>query len=163
MGIFHDKFGVMEDEAGDIICFRGSNNETAAAFNSNYEAFDITCSWQSSDFDFSKITKSKETFHRLWNNMEANVLVCDMDDTIHQQLLSYNKGKVIVDKVQLEPNCFLLDYDTELKLEMKTSPDIILNNKMYKLRLKRYVDTNWSNNMVLKFNQQNTYTSFKKN
>ena len=28
-GIFHDKFGIMEDEIGDIICFRGSNNETA--------------------------------------------------------------------------------------------------------------------------------------
>ena len=29
-GIFHDKFGIVEDAEGNIICFRGSNNETAA-------------------------------------------------------------------------------------------------------------------------------------
>lgn len=161
-GIFHDKFGIMEDEIGDVICFRGSNNETAAAFNANYEAFDITCSWQSSEFDFSKITKSRDTFDRLWNNRESNVLVCDMDDTVQQQLLSYNKGKIIVDRVQLEPNCFLLDYDTELKLEIKTNPDILLDNKIYKLRLKRYVDVIRSDSRFLRFNQQYTYTAFKK-
>lgn len=45
-GIFHDKFGIVQDAAGDRICFRGSNNETAAAYETNYESFDITCSWQ---------------------------------------------------------------------------------------------------------------------
>ena len=34
-GIFHDKCGLVTDIAGDVICFRGSNNETAAAVNIN--------------------------------------------------------------------------------------------------------------------------------
>lgn len=161
-GIFHDKFGIMEDEIGDVICFRGSNNETAAAFNYNYEAFDITCSWQSSEFDYSKITKSKDTFCKLWNNEEPNVYVCNVGEAIQQEILSYNKGKIIVDRAQLEPNCFLLDLDDELKLEMKTDPSIILNNKVYKLRLKRYVDMQRSNEHVLKFRKGSTYTTFKK-
>lgn len=161
-GIFHDKFGIMEDEIGDTICFRGSNNETSAAFNYNYEAFDITCSWQTSEFDYSKITKSKETFSKLWNNEQENVCVCNIADAIRQEILAYNKGRIIVDRAQLEPNCFLLDFDGELKLEMKTDPSIILNNKVYKLRLKRYIDTQRSNENLLKFKKESTYTTFKK-
>lgn len=161
-GIFHDKFGILEDEIGDIICFRGSNNETSAAFDHNYEAFDITCSWQTSEFDFSKITKSKETFSKLWNNEQTNVYVCNIADTIQREILSYNKGRIIVDKVQLEADCFLLDFDGELKLEMKTDPAIILTNKVYKLRLKRYIDEQRSNQNVLKFKKESTYTIFKK-
>ena len=30
-GIFHDKCGIVTDEKGNVICFRGSNNETEAA------------------------------------------------------------------------------------------------------------------------------------
>lgn len=161
-GIFHDKFGIMEDEVGDTICFRGSNNETAAAFNYNYEAFDITCSWQSSEFDYSKITKSKEMFAKLWNNEEDSVCVCNIDEAIRQEILSYNKGKIVVNKAQLETNCFLLDYDDELKLEMKIDPSIILNNKVYKLRLKRYIDLQRSNENILRFKKEYTYTAFKK-
>lgn len=56
------------------------------------------------------------------------------------EILSYNRGQIIVDKTQLEKDCFLLDYDTELKLEMKTDSSILLNNRIYKLRLKRYID-----------------------
>jgi len=139
-GIFHDKFGIMEDEIGDIICFRGSNNETSASFNANYEAFDITCSWQTSSFDYSKITKSKQTFDKLWNNETENVVVCDVNQTLYQEIVSHNKGMVIIDTAQLQPNCLLLDYDGSLNLSIKFEPSLLLNNATYKLRLKRFVD-----------------------
>ena len=161
-GIFHDKFGIMEDEIGDIICFRGSNNETAAAFNFNYEAFDITCSWQTSEFDYAKITKCKEVFEKLWTDTEKKIAVRDIDDVVLNEILSYNRGQIIVDKTQLEKDCFLLDYDTELKLEMKTDSSILLNNRIYKLRLKRYIDSQRSNDNVLRFKSHYTYVAFKK-
>lgn len=160
-GIFHDKFGVMEDEAGDVICFRGSNNETAAAFNSNYEAFDITCSWQASSFDYSKITKSKKTFEMLWSNKENNVIVCDISEVLHREILSYNKGMVIVDTAQLEPNCLLLDYNGRLYLDIKLDPAFVFNNSLYKLRLKRYDDTELSNEKTIYFQSRRTYTDYK--
>jgi len=89
-GIFHDKFGIMKDKSGNIICFRGSNNETDAAFHSNYEAFDITCSWLASPFDYSKITKSIEAFNDLWENKAHGVHVCDVDEVVYK-FLSFNR------------------------------------------------------------------------
>lgn len=162
LGIFHDKFGVMEDEVGDVICFRGSNNETAAAYNTNYEAFDITCSWQASAFDYSKIVKSKEIFENLWNNKVENVLVCDMSQTLHREIVSHSKGKVIIDTVQLEPSCLLLDYDDGLKLDIKIEPSLLLNNAVYKRWLKRYVDLERSNDHIIHFKSSLTYPSYKK-
>lgn len=161
-GIFHDKFGVMEDEVGDVICFRGSNNETEAAFNYNYEAFDITCSWQASSFDYSKITKSKKTFETLWSNKANNVIVCDISEALHREILSYNKGMVIVDTAQLEPNCLLLDYNGILYLSIKLDPSFVFNNSLYKLRLKRYANTELNNEKTIYFKSQLTYPVYKK-
>lgn len=161
-GIFHDKFGVMEDEVGDVICFRGSNNETAAAYNTNYEAFDITCSWQASAFDYSKITRSKETFEKLWNNQTENVLVCDIGQTLHQEIISHSKGAVIIDTAQLEPNCLLLDYDGGLKLDIKVEPSLLFKNAVYKMRLKKYVDLEQSNEHIIRFKSSSTYPTYKK-
>lgn len=161
-GIFHDKFGIMEDELGDVICFRGSNNETEAAFCANYEAFDITCSWQSSTFDYSKITKSKETFEKLWNNAAENVLVCDISQVLYQEILSHNKGMVIVDTAQLEPDCILLDYDGGLRLDIKVEPSLLFKNAVYKLKLKRYVDPAQSGEFMIRFQNHLTYPVYKK-
>lgn len=161
-GIFHDKFGVMEDEVGDEICFRGSNNETEAAFKSNYEAFDITCSWQASSFDYSKITKSKDTFEALWNNKANNVIVCNISETLRKKILSYNKGMVVMDTVQLEPNCLLLDYNGILFLNIKLDSAFVYNNSLYKLRLKRYVNTELSDDRVIRFQSRLTYPVYKK-
>lgn len=161
-GIFHDKFGIMEDEVGDVICFRGSNNETAAAYNNNYEAFDITCSWQASAFDYSKINKSKEVFEKLWNNKVENVFVFDMSQILHKEIVSHSKGKVIVDTAQLEPSCLLLDYDDGLKLDIKIEPSLLLNNAVYKRWLKRYVDLERSNEHIIRFKSSLTYPTYKK-
>ncbi|MHB1393842.1 MAG: SNF2-related protein [Clostridia bacterium] len=161
-GIFHDKFGIMEDESGDMICFRGSNNETAAAFHANYEAFDITCSWQASPFDYSKITKSRETFEKLWSNTAVNVYVCEMDQVLYKEINAHNKGMLVIDPAQLEPDCLLLDYDSILKLSIKIEPSIIWNNSVYKLHLKRYADINASSESEMLFRRNLTYPTFKK-
>ncbi len=161
-GIFHDKFGIMEDAAGDIICFRGSNNETDAAFHRNYEAFDITCSWQASSFDYAKITKSKETFDNLWNNSTEHIRVCNLSEALRQEIISHSKGKVVVDVTHLEPNCFLLDMDDTLFLEMKADSTILRNSTTYKMRLKRYVDEKASTDDTMKFREILGYPEFKK-
>lgn len=161
-GIFHDKFGIMEDGEGDFICFRGSNNETEAAFNVNYEAFDITCSWQCSPFDYSKITKSIITFEKLWNNESDNVVVCNISDVIYKEIATHNKGKLVFESVQLEENCLILDFDGDLKLDVKVEPSLLFNNSVYKLKLKRYVNLEQSNEQTIWFKNELTYPIYKK-
>lgn len=162
-GIFHDKFGLMEDTNGELICFRGSNNETDAAFQYNYEAFDITCSWQASAFDFEKITKSRKTFETLWNNKADNVRVCELSEALLNHIISYSKGKIIVDKAYLEENCYLLDLDDKgLSLIAKLEPDCLRKSSVYKLKLKRYVDERSSSELIYHFNETLTYPAYKK-
>lgn len=160
--IFHDEFGIMEDEIGNVICFCSSNNETVEAFNDNYEVFDITCSWQVSPFDYSKIIINKETFEKLWSNRAENIFVCDIGQVLYREIVSHNKGMVIVDSAQLETNCLLLDYDDQLKLDIKIDPLILLNSGTYKLRLKRYVNPEQSAEHTIRFQPYLTYPAYKK-
>lgn len=161
-GIFHDKFGIIEDDDNNVICFRGSNNETHAAFNTNYESFDITCSWQCSPFDATKIEKSLETFEKLWNNLDGRLLVCDMDQVLYEELETHNRGKCILDSIFLKENCVILDYNKSLTLSIKIEKSMIWNNSIYKMRLKKYVSREESKENLMAFKQCLTYTDFKK-
>lgn len=161
-GIFHDKFGIMKDKDGNIICFRGSNNETEAAFKVNYESFDITCSWQSSSFDYSKITSSIETFEQLWSNNSKDIIVRDVDNIIKQQILKYDKGEIIYEPVLLEENCLILDYCDNLLLYVKTDISKFLNSPKYKMKIKRYVEYIDFKNNEIYFKKTLTYTIFQK-
>lgn len=161
-GIFHDKFGIVKDQENNIICFRGSNNETDAAFRVNYEAFDITCSWQCSDFDFSKITKSVEVFEDLWNNNTKDIHVCDVDKVIHEKILSYDKGEIIFEPVLLKENCVVLDYNDRLELNIKIEHSKIYNSPVYKRKLKRYIDNRATEQSKCFFKSEYTYLTFKK-
>lgn len=161
-GIFHDKFGIMKDAVNNIICFRGSNNETDAAFKANYESFDITCSWQASPFDFAKITKSVEVFENLWNNNTNDILVINIDNVIKGKILSYNKGQLFFEPALLAENCLILDYLDGLELHIKLDMSRIINSSMYKLKLEKYISKiNYSNNKIL-FKSTLTYTTYKK-
>lgn len=162
-GIFHDKFGIMKDAVGNCICFRGSNNETVAAFQANYESFDITCSWQASEFDRSKITNSIKVFQKLWNNETDGIHSCEMDEVVYNKLISYSKGKIILESILLENNCLILDYNNyKLELHIKINTSDIWNNQIYKLKLKRYVDINLSSPEKIIFKKELTYPKYKK-
>lgn len=161
-GIFHDKFGIFEDQQGDLICFRGSNNETSAAFEVNYEAFDITCSWQASDFDNTKITKSQDNFDKLWKNQIEDVYVSEVGQVIYQELARFDKGTLVFNSDHIAPVCFQLDINERLMLNMHLNSETILNNAVYKLRLKRYVDNENSTESVLLFKEELTYPDYKR-
>lgn len=161
-GIFHDKFGIAGDLAGNLICFRGSNNETEAAFDANYEAFDITCSWLASAFDYSKITKSRETFEKLWDGQVEGIVTCDPDQVLLDEIETHNKGKIIIDPVLLEKDCAILDYDERLHLLIKMDTDMMWKGPFYKLRLHRYVDEVASLSTDMIFRPGYKYPTFKK-
>lgn len=142
-GIFHDKCGIITDEKGDKICFRGSNNETEAAINANYESFQVTCSWlDSTGFYTEGIIKSEEEFERLWNNEKDNIVVLPAEDVIIKEIVKHNKGKIIVEEVLLKQNIVILDIEGgQLLLHLNTeSTEWFLSKTFFKARLKHRVE-----------------------
>lgn len=162
-GIFHDKCGMFYDKDNEVICFRGSNNETVAALNSNYEGFTVTCSWLLDSYGFYEkiINRSISDFEKLWNNKYENIIVLEADDVIMSEILKYNKNEVIVEKTLLEENCVILDYNNVLSLRIKMDDDEwITKSAFYKLKLKRYIDC--IDNNIIYFKETLTYLDFEK-
>ncbi|MGL6098430.1 MAG: SNF2-related protein [Fusobacteriaceae bacterium] len=157
-GIFHDKFGLLKDSEGNIIHFRGSNNETHSAFNLNYEAFDITCSWLSSPFDYSKITKSIQTFESLWNNQVQNICIREFPQVLVDEIKTHNKGRFVFDKNELNPNTIYLSLENNSLVIYCNDVDLT-NTSQYKLKLKRFVDNIKLDKITLK--NSLTYTKMK--
>ncbi|MBQ6298131.1 MAG: replicative DNA helicase [Selenomonadaceae bacterium] len=94
LGMFHEKFGLMCDAAGNVIAFSGSMNETANAFKSNYEAIDVFTSWT---HDAERVKTKEATFDSLWNNRESGVKV--LDCTFENSLLSEQVDEYDAEKI----------------------------------------------------------------
>ena len=155
-GIFHDKFGLCESDE-DVIYFRGSNNETVASVQSNFESFETTCSWNCSEFEKTKINNALKMFNQLWtNNYTDDVIVFDMPDVIKNQLISFSSDKLIYNFESFE-NTLIFDYKDRLvvinQLENKRyiSPEF----SFYKRVFESFVNS--LDNNVIFFNNQLNY------
>jgi len=109
-GLFHSKFGICKDIEDNIIYFSGSNNETYAAIAHNYEAFDVTTSWLSSEFDQQKLYKAQLQFDQLWNDeaRERNIFVKEINEIVKQKIMTYDQGRIVVDKDMLTADALIL-------------------------------------------------------
>jgi SNF2 family DNA or RNA helicase len=162
-GIFHDKCGIFYDNNDNVICFRGSNNETVAAINNNYEAFTVTCSWVLDSLGFYEqiITKSIIEFEKLWNNIHDEVVVLRADDVIMNEILKHNKNEIIIEETLLQDNCVILDYTNRLVLRINMKDrDWIVSSAFYKLKLKRFVD--YVDNVGIYFKDTLSYIDYQK-
>ena len=163
-GIFHDKCGIFWDCDDNVICFRGSNNETEAALGKNYETFIVTCSWLLDDTGFYKeiITKSIDEFNRLWDNKYNGVIVLNADEVIMNEILKHNKNEIIVEEILLKSNCIILDYcNNQLILRINMDDDLwITGSAFFKIKLKRYVEK--IENKKILFKNQLTYIDYEK-
>lgn len=83
-GEFHDKFGLFTDEAGNIVSFSGSYNESIQGLH-NYESFKVFRSWIDSQHEF--IDYDQQRFEKLWSNSDPNVRVLDIGES--------NKSKIV--------------------------------------------------------------------
>lgn len=86
VGMFHEKLGLMQDAAGNVIAFSGSMNESANAFANNYEAIDVFTSWT---HDAKRVATKAAAFDSLWNNRERGVKVLDFPDVREEFLRRY--------------------------------------------------------------------------
>ncbi|GAA0714940.1 hypothetical protein GCM10008904_31230 [Paraclostridium ghonii] len=162
-GIFHDKCGIFYDENDNIVCFRGSNNETAAAIDSNYEVFTVTCSWLLDTHGFYKkiITKSRLEFDKLWNKEHKDIIVLEAEEVIMNEILKYNKNEIVVEEILLQEDCIILDYTNRLILRLNTeNHKWITEGTFFKLRLKRYID--YINGNCMFFKDTLSYIEYNK-
>ncbi|WP_306058567.1 DEAD/DEAH box helicase family protein [Natronococcus wangiae] len=90
--IYHEKLGVIGDDAGNRVAFSGSINETAAGWTDNYESFDIFRSWQPGEA--TRVDNKEQAFDRLWYNDDAMVTVRELPDAIETGLEEYSPGTV---------------------------------------------------------------------
>jgi len=84
--IFHAKEGVIEDANGDRIAFTGSINETPNGWTTNYETFDVFCSWKGEEH---RVDAKERHFLRLWQNEDPGVRTFSLPEAFRQQLALY--------------------------------------------------------------------------
>ncbi len=147
-GIFHDKYGLIEDNYSNIIYFKGSNNETVEAMESNYESFDISVNWNDDIFEKDKIENAEKLFDRLWQNEMPNIYVMDIPDIVKNRIIKFNRDKKIISDFEIEIwNSVFLDIDEEENFKIVNRLPLGKINKSdlyFQLYLNRYL--NFENN-----------------
>lgn len=94
IGMYHEKMGLMEDSAGNIIAFSGSMNESATAMSINYETIDVFRSWGDSN-EAERVKMKESAFYSIWNDCEPNIHVLEFPSV----------SKALIDKYkQSAPN-----------------------------------------------------------
>lgn len=92
VGMFHVKLGLIYDAEGNKIAFSGSMNESANAFQKNYESIDIFTSWTS---DADRVANKISTFDALWNNSERGIKVLKFPEIQEEILRKYKVNNKI--------------------------------------------------------------------
>jgi superfamily II DNA or RNA helicase len=146
-GLFHAKYGLCYDSYGNVIYFTGSNNETQAAIMSNYESFDVSTSWLVSDFDRQKIVQAQEGFEKLWRNEVNNIYVADIDEVVKRRILSFDKGRLILDVESLTKDALVLTIENEKLVLYNQLESFQVNPGDYLLakKLRYYFDGEYPN------------------
>ena len=85
-GIFHEKAGIIEDRDGDKIAWNGSLNETAAGWRDNWESINVYTSWGPQP---GRVAVEETNFARIWDNKARRVIVLDVPDAVHQNLMRF--------------------------------------------------------------------------
>ena len=84
--LFHQKVGIVFDEAGDILSFSGSINETAQAWVNNIEEFKVFRSWEPGQIEYLQSDLNK--FLAYWKGERPKLArVYDVPDAIKERIL----------------------------------------------------------------------------
>jgi hypothetical protein len=84
---FHAKYGVFTDADGNRVAFEGSNNETQAGVEDNYEAFSVFPSWNEAVWDWNGQGVA-DRFEQHWNgSLGGDWAVVDLPDAVAERLV----------------------------------------------------------------------------
>lgn len=82
-GLYHEKVGILTDEAGNQVAFSGSSNETAGGLLENFESIEVFCSWKG---DAERIANKCNDFEALWNNETEGLQILEFSDAAAELL-----------------------------------------------------------------------------
>lgn len=88
LGLFHSKTGIIEDAAGNLIAWSGSDNETEAGKTINFEKFHVSCSWLDGR-DQERVTEEVYDFEQLWTGHEPGWSTLSVSEAAKEKLLSW--------------------------------------------------------------------------
>lgn len=88
LALYHAKMGIVTDDFGDQLVFRGSINETEQGWRSNCESFDVNCSW-AEGLDPKRVEKATAEFAKLWTGEARSARVIDFPQAMKERLLEY--------------------------------------------------------------------------
>lgn len=140
-GILHDKFGLIYND-NDYLFFRGSNNETVAAIESNHESFEVSCSWENEILENKKIENAKEVFDKMWNDMTYGMKVVTIPEIIKHEIAKYSNGRLVLESDINFNNCIIADLSSEEKMIVRNNLDYDYDfdrDYDYKNFIKKYV------------------------
>lgn len=96
--LYHEKFGLFEDLAGNTVAFSGSANETVGGVKNNFEKIDVYLPNQ----DQHRIEDMKEDFKQLWYNETNGLTIIDVPNIVREKLLEYKGEKPKQPKLKRE-------------------------------------------------------------
>lgn len=88
IGIFHDKFSIIEDLDDNKISFRGSMNEGVTAFVNNFETIEVDTSW---DEGSKRTIQRIGQFESIWENKGLQWKTLDFPEAIKEELIKIRK------------------------------------------------------------------------
>lgn len=98
IGMYHEKMGLIEDAAGNIVAFSGSMNESATAMSINYETIDVFRSWGDEN-EAERVKLKQAAFYSIWNDCEPNIRVLEFPSL----------SQAIIEKYRKEPPNYNID------------------------------------------------------
>lgn len=116
-GILHQKIGILTDKNGNKLSFSGSNNETFAAWNENFEEFKLFRGWE--EFESRYMNSDNDNFNKYWNEKAKGIKIIDIPIALKNELikiapqklddLNLSQAKPDIKKSEIE----LFDYQNE--------------------------------------------------
>lgn len=87
-GMYHDKIGIISDDAGDKVVFSGSANESTHALlpTHNYESINVFRTWVPEHAEY--YDPHIESFERLWSNQSPSTAVIDVPTALRDKLVA---------------------------------------------------------------------------
>ena len=83
--IFHEKTGVVEDQAGNRVAWTGSLNETPSGWQHNWERIHVYTSWR----DGERVAGLEADFDKLWNDQARRAIVLTLPEAVRRDLLRF--------------------------------------------------------------------------
>ncbi len=84
-GIVHAKYGIITDDHGDALVFRGSSNESQQGLIANYDQLEVSGSWDDPDAH----RHFQEEFEALWRDRHPHVATVTLPEALRLELIKF--------------------------------------------------------------------------